>query len=50
LDIEVISKIAHARHRTLGVLSSRGAGFSIEEFRMEAARQLQEAFRPSAEF
>ena len=50
LDIEVINKVAHARHRTLGVFSNRGAGPSIEEFKMEAARQLQGAFGSSTKF
>ncbi len=50
LDVEVINKVAHARHRTLGAFSNRGAGPSIEEFKMEAARQLQGAFRSPTEF
>jgi hypothetical protein len=49
LDIELINKIAHARRRTLSAFWGRGPGPSIEEFRMEALRQLEETFGSSTE-
>ena len=53
LDIKVINKIGYASHRTRSVFwnrGCRGSGPSIDEFRMEAARQLKEAIGSSAGF
>lgn len=49
LDIELINQIAHARRKTLSAFCDHGSGPSIEEFRMEALRQLEETCGSSTE-